>query len=234
MKKTILTALTAVFFSLSMFAQTTDEIIAKHIEAIGGKANWTKITTMRSEGTIKSQGIEIKLVNTQVHKKATRSDITVMGMTGYTIITNTDGWMFMPFQGQTKPEPMTADDVKASQQQLDFHDEFLNYKEDGKVLEDLGKEDIDGTECFKLKLTNKNGEQNTYYIDPTDYMVIKMTNKSTTDGQETESSTSFSNYKKLDEGIVVAMNISAQFGDFETTKIEINPTIDEAVFKVQP
>ena len=127
-----------------------------------------------------------------------------------------------------------ADDVKASQQQLDFHDEFLNYKADGKVLEDLGKEDIDGTECFKLKLTNKNGEQNTYYIDPTDYMVIKMTNKSTTDGQETESSTAFSNYKKLDEGIVVAMNISAQFGDFETTKIEINPVIDEVLFKVQP
>lgn len=232
MKKTILTALTAVFFSLSMFAQTTDEIIAKHVEAIGGKANWDKISSMRVEGKIKSQGIEINLVNTMINKKATRSDITLMGMSGYTIITNTDGWMFMPFQGQTKPEPMTADDVKSAQNQLDFHDEFLNYKEDGKVLEDLGKEDVDGTECFKLKLTNKNGESNTYYIDPADYMILKMTNKSTADGQEHESSTSFSNYKKMDEGVIIAMNISAEYGDLETVKVELNPTVDEAIFKV--
>lgn len=232
MTNKLFTALAAIFFSFSFLAQTADEIIAKHIEAIGGKANWDKVTSMRVEGLVKTQGIEVKITSTNINKKASRMDITVMGMAGYNIITTTEGWMFMPFNGQTKPEPMTADDVKASQQELDLHDEFLNYKEEGKVLEDLGKEDVDGTECFKLKLTDKNGDETTFYIDPSDYLFVKQTNKMTANGQEMETSTTFSNYKKLDEGITYPMTINSQMGDFETVKIEINPVIDEAIFKV--
>ena len=41
----------------------------------------------------------------------------------------------------------------------------------------------------------------------------------------------FSDYKKLPEGIVAPMVISGDFGNFEVTKYEVNPTIDEAIFK---
>jgi hypothetical protein len=111
------------------------------------------------------KGAEIKMVTTQVDKKSFRMDISVMGMNGYQILTNTEGWSFMPFQGQTKPEPMTADDVKMGQDQLEIQNDFITYAELGKKLDDLGTEEIDGTECFKLKLTDKEGIETTYFID---------------------------------------------------------------------
>lgn len=220
--------------SVQTYSQTLDEIVAKHIEAIGGKDNWAKIKTLRMEGTMKAQGAEIKILILQVDKKASRQNISAMGMTGYSILTTTDGWSFMPFQGQTKPEPITADDLKNSQDQLNLQESFINYEELGKKLEYLGKEDIDGTECFKIKMTDKNEQEVTYFIDPDNYYVIKQTNKIKSNGKEFENTVSFGNYKKLDEGIVYPMNVSSGFGgETEVTKLEINVPIDEAEFKVQ-
>jgi len=218
-------------FSLGAASQTLDEIVKKHIEAIGGKANWAKIKTMKMQGIMKAQGAEIQVTITQIDKKAMRQDISVMGMTGYSIVTNTEGWSFMPFQGQTKPEPMTADDIKNSQDDLYLQDDFLVYKEQGKKLEYLGKDDVDGTECFKIKMTGKTDEEITFYIDPSNYYLIKKTSKAMADGKEQEMSSFYSNYKKLDEGIVYAMNINSGWGETEVQKLEINPVIDESVFK---
>ena len=219
------------FISLSIFAQTTDEIVANHIKAIGGKENWDKVKSIRMEHTLKAEGADINITIVQLDKKAMRQDISVMGMTGYNIISNTEGWNYMPWQGQTKAEPMTPDDVKNSQDELHIKDEFITYKELDKKLESYGKDDIDGTECYKMKLTDKNGKESTYYLDASNYHIIKQTQKKTVNGKEMENSTFFSDYKKLDEGIVFPMSISSDWGASQITKIEINPAVDESIFK---
>jgi hypothetical protein len=215
------------------FSQTLDEIVTKHNEAIGGKDNWAKIKTLKMEGIMKTQGMEINISMLQSDRIAQRTNITVMGMTGYSIITNTDGWNFMPFQGQTKPEPMTADDVKSQQDQLEVADPFLTYKELGKKIEYMGKEDIDGTECHKIKMTNKNEQETTYFIDPDNFYTIKQTNKIKANGQEVENSVTFGNYKKFDEGIVYPMSMTMGIGGMEIQKVEINPVIADSEFKIQ-
>ena len=128
MKKIIITALFSIF-ALTSFSQTLDEIVKKHIDAIGGLENWKKLKSIKMECLIKANGAEVKMVMSQIDKKAMRQDISVMGMNGYQIVTNTEGWSFMPFQGQTKPEAMTADDIKNSQDDLNILDEFITYKE---------------------------------------------------------------------------------------------------------
>jgi hypothetical protein len=233
--KNIFKILSAVAFGLmtiNSYAQKQEEIISKHIEAIGGKDNWSKVKSIRSEATMKAQGAEIKMTFIQVDKKAMRQNISLMGMEGYSIITEKEGWSFMPFQGQTKPEPMTADDVKNSQDDLYLQDEFLTYKELGAKLEYLGKDDMDGTECFKFKITDKSGEETTYFLDASSYLTIKQTSKIKADGKEMENSTLFSNYKKLPEGILYPMTIASDWGDAEYSKVEINPVIDEKEFKL--
>lgn len=232
--KTKIQFLTALlcFISIGLFAQTTDEIVKKHIDAIGGKENWDKLKSIRMESTIKAQGAEVHITIVQVDKKSMRQDISVMGMTGYMIVNNSDGWNYMPWRGQTKAEAMTPDDVKNAQDQLDIKDEFITYKELNKKLESFGKDDVDGTECFKLKMTDMNGKETTFYIDPANYYIIKQTQKEKANGQETENSTFFSDYKKQDAGIVFPMSIASNFGESQITKLEINPNIDESIFKI--
>ena len=77
------------FISINTFAQSTDEIVNNHVTAVGGKDNWQKLKSIRMENTLKSNGGEIKVTISQVDKKAMRQDISVMGMNGYSIISNT-------------------------------------------------------------------------------------------------------------------------------------------------
>lgn len=233
MKKTK-TTFAALFFallSLNGFSQTVDEIVNKHIEAIGGREKWEKIKTLRTESMMKAQGAEIRFVTVMVDRKASRSDISVMGMTGFNIISNTEGWNYSPWQGHSKSEAMTPDDVKNSQDELYIQDEFLTYKELGKTIDYYGMDDIDGTECFKIKMTSKDEKETTFYIDPANYLIIKKTNKMQSNGQEIENSNFYSDYKKLDEGVVFAMSSSNGWNEVQTTKIEINPKVDESIFK---
>jgi len=222
--------LSCIAFSFVASAQTLDEIVTKHIDAIGGKDNWNKLKTIKAESILKIQGAEIHITSIQVDKKALRQDISVMGMTGYSIVNNTQGWNYMPWQGQTKPEAMTDDDVKNSQDDLYIKDEFITYKDLGKRLEYYDTDDVDGTECFKLKMTDKDGQETTFYIDPSNYFVIKKTKKIKANGQETENSTFYGDYKKLDEGIYFPMSTTSGWGESEIVKLDINPMVDETIF----
>ena len=59
----------------------------------------------------------------------------------------------MPFQGQTAPEAKTAEELAEAQDNLDAQGELIDYAAKGHKVELIGKEDVEGTECFKLKVT---------------------------------------------------------------------------------
>ncbi|MGZ3848411.1 MAG: hypothetical protein ACXVBR_17910 [Flavisolibacter sp.] len=108
---------------------------------------------------------------------------------------------------------------------------MLDYREKGHQAEYLGKDDFEGTECFKLKLTEKSGKVITYYIDPSNYLIIHTITLTRANGQEVESKTDLSNYQKLPEGIWVAMNISNGGNPLKIKKVTVNPAVDENLFK---
>jgi hypothetical protein len=220
-------------FTGALQAQSVDEIVNKHIDAIGGKDNWKKVSSFKQEATLSVQGMDIPLTMYQVHNKAMKQEYVVMNMTAYTIMRADSGWNFMPFQGQTAPEPMTAEQVKLGAEQLDIQGELLDYTAKGHKLELQGKEDVDGTEAIKLKVTRKSGNEIVYYFDPANYYVIRTVSKVKMDGQEMEQKMNYSNYKKLPEGITIpfTMESTAIPAPINITKVEVNPTIPEAVFR---
>lgn len=227
--------LITLFLGLSSlsFAQTADEVINKHVEAIGGADAWRKVTSMRQEGSMTVQGTDVALVMTVVKGKGSRQDIsiTAMGMSGYQIITPTEGWNYMPFNGMMAPEAMTGDELTKSQDDLDPAGPLLDYQAKGHKVELLGKEDVEGVECFKLKVDTKNGSTQTYYIDPATYYVIRVVSKQDINGQEVEVPTGFANYEKLPEGIVIAKSLTLPFGEMTITNVDVNKPVEDSVFK---
>ena len=213
-------------------AQNVDEIVKKHNEVVGGTAAWKKVSSIKYIGSMNAGGQEIPISLSTLDGKGTRFEMELMGTKGYSIITPTAGWSFFPFSnGQTKPEPMTADDLKQSQDELDIMDELMTYKDKGATLEYVGKDDVDGTECLKLKHTNKDAQVATLYIDPASYHIIKKVQKVKANGQEVDQATILGNFQKLPEGIVVPMSINAQGGELKITKVEVNTIKDESIFK---
>ena len=230
MKRLILSFLFAAA-AFSVQAQTADEIVSKHIEAIGGAENWRKVNSVKMEGILQANGADVSVTVTVLHGKGMRQDISVMGMNGYEFVTPTEGWSFMPFQGQQQPEPKTAEDLAEAQDDLDAQGSLIDYAQKGHSLEYLGKEDLEGTECYKIKIIKKGGSPETIFIDPKTHYILQSKATVKANGQEMEVVTSFSNYEKLTEGIVVAKSLTLPFGELNLSKVVINGPVDEAIFK---
>ncbi len=229
--KTSFLALAMIAGSCVAFAQTAEEIVKKHIEAIGGADNWRKVKGFKMVGNVTGNGTEFPVSYVIADKKAMRMEFDLMGMKNYMIVTPTEGWVFFPIQGQTQPEALTADQIKEMQDQLDLQGELVDYQQKGSKIELLGKDEMEGTETYKLKLIKKDGKEKTLFFDVANYHLLREVQKINADGKEVEATNSFSNFKKLPEGITIPMTVESDMGPVTLTEVEINPTIDESIFK---
>lgn len=229
-KKSLLAITFTVASGIAAFAQSADEIVNKYLAATGGVDNWKKARSLKYTGAMNAQGMEFPVTMVIVKDKAMRVDFSIMGTENYQIVTDKEGWMYMPVGQMQKPEPMTPDLVKQSKDQLDFQ-ELLDYKAKGANIEFVGKDDFEGTEVLKVKHTNKEGKDKMMYFDAATYYLVKEVQKMTVDGKEVESSTTFSNYQKHPSGLVFAMAIESPQGPMKFSAIEVNPKIDDAIFK---
>jgi hypothetical protein len=227
-----LLALLAFFCVSNVQGQTLDEVIDKYVTAQGGRDKLLALNTLVLDGTLNMNGQAITVKITQVNYKGQRVDISFGGVSGYIIQTRDSGWQYLPFQGQQKAEAMPAAVIQETLDGLDIQSPLLNYKEKGHTAELLGKDDVDGTECYKIRLVSKSGIDATYFIDPSNFYVIKSTTKTKATGKEVVQTQTFSNFKKLDNGYVFPFSATG-FGPGEITfsKIQVNVPVDSSIFK---
>lgn len=214
-------------------AQTADEIINKHIEAMGGAAKLKSINSFVMEGTLNIMGNDVPLKVFAQNGYAMKQEIEFMGMKNYFLFRKDSAWTFIPAQGQQNPEPLPKEAVEKTVNMFDIQGDLLDYKTKGHSVEYLGKEDVDGTECHKIKIKYKNAEEATYYIDPNTYYIVQKYEKTQVNGQEAEVTSKFSNYTKTADGYMFAMTREGGSapGAVTFTKVEVNKTIDPSVFQ---
>lgn len=217
-------------------AQTADELIDKHLAAIGGKEKLQAINSVITEGTMSVQGAVVNIVSKTLQNKGTRQDISVMGMSGYTLFTPTAGWSYMPWAGQSVAEAIPDEMVKMAADQLDAQGALVGYKAKGHKVELAGQEEVDGKPAYKLKLTYTSGKVETMYIDAATYYNVKTVTTQNVGGQNVEGTTYYSDFQKRPDGYVLPMKINMPTGmgmnaDFAISKISVNEPIDESIFK---
>jgi hypothetical protein len=232
MKKSIsfLFILAVTVFTTFAQAQTVDEVINKHIEALGGKENLNRIENVVMLGSLDFQGTSIALTMTQVNNKLNRQDISVMGMTGFDMLTDKEGWTYMPFQGMQKPEPKPAEEVKENQGDLDVAGPLVDHAAKGHKVILEGKEDIDGKPCYKINASLASGKKIIFFIDAATHMINRTIDKRKINGTETDLQTDLADYKEV-EGVKMAHSITQQFGTVIISGIKVNQVIPPALFK---
>jgi outer membrane lipoprotein-sorting protein len=234
MKSITLSLLAFTMMSTATIAQTGDEIITRHIAAIGGEANWNKITSIKRTGALTIQGMEISMTNTIVHNKGLRMDISAMGMDGYVILTPTAGWMYMPMQpGMDKVTPMPEDQVKLAQDQLNIKRSLLADKSLITKAVFTGRDTLDSIPCLKVLVSGKDGTEQTAYFDAKTYYMIRTEGKIKAKDEEAEVAMSFSNFQKQPQGITIAMteNNPQYGGEVVYKSVEINQPVSDDTFK---
>jgi outer membrane lipoprotein-sorting protein len=219
-------------------AQTVDEVIAKHIDALGGLTKMQAVKSVRMSGRMTvGPGMEAPMVLEIKRPNALRVDFTIQGMVGSQAYDGSKAWQFMPFDGSTAPQEMSPEETIYVAEQADIDGPLVDYKTKGHKVELVGKENVEGSDAYKLKVTLKSGNVRTIYLDAASYLEIKEEGKRIQRGTEIETETIMSDYKAVD-GLMMphlldtAVKNTSQRQKIVIEKIEFNAPIDDARFKM--
>lgn len=236
LRKCVMGLLALTLPALPATAQTVDELIAKNVEARGGLDKMKSVQTMRMTGKMTmGPGMEAPVTLELKRPNSVRMEFTFQGMTGVQAWDGKSGWAISPFGGKTDPEPLSPEDAKEAEEQADMDGPLVDYKSKGHAVELVGKEKVEGSDAYKLKVTLKNGTVNYSYLDADSYLTIKEESKRTVRGSEVEVESTIGDYKEVG-GLLIPHSIQngakgrPEKQNIIVDKIELNPALDDSRF----
>jgi hypothetical protein len=220
-------------------AQTVDEIVARHIDARGGRDKLAAIQTVKTTRTVASGiGTTLKVI---VYKKRPAllrleqgaaqagAPLTPRGMNVESV------WDLV--QGKVVPRaPQLA--AEAREVDGDFDGILVDWREKGHTVTLAGKEPLPGGDTFKLNVTLKSGLTRTIYLDAKTYLDRRHTGVlNLPGGRRFDITIDFDNWRDV-EGVKFPFDITEERTGKEpvvtlvtyTEKIELNLPMDDALF----
>jgi hypothetical protein len=215
-------------------AQTVDEIINKNIEAMGGRQKIMTLSTALMTGTFLTPGsTPINIMVTKKNLVGSRIDIEINATKNYQLITPTEGWIYTPVQGDNEPRSLQADQYKSLQVQLDLQGPFLGYKEKGINIELAGKDTVDGSICYKVKVSSPNGNTTIYSVNSKSYFIVKSSTKMFQFGALEDVVTTYGDYRKNADGFWFYYTYTNPRGTTKYENILTNVPVNDALFKIK-
>lgn len=227
----------AALASTAVQAQTVDEIIAKNIEARGGMERFRALQTLRETGKFSQGSFQAQFVQESKRQNRIREEFIIQGMTDVTAYDGKIGWHVSPFSGRKDPELLSADDLKGLVEDADIEGQLVDYKQKGYQAELVGHDPVEGTDCYKIKLTLKNGDIRYYYLDADSFLELKIETQRLIRGAVQYRDTLFGDYDKV-SGIYFPFALdTGEKGDpnrvkLTVEKIEVNIPLDDSLFSL--
>ncbi len=235
----LLLSCSAVNFAIG---QDAEEIVSTYIETIGGAEKLASIKSVKMSGKANSFGMDFPMEITYVSPNSMKmmlefqgKEITQMAFDGETAWTTN----FMTMEA----EKMDSEQTSLIKRTTEFPDPFLNYKDKGYEVTLEGEEEIEGTPCFKVKLSRgtitiadkEEPLETIYYFDKETFVPIMQQEYSMVGemkGKSTE--TYFSDYDEVD-GYIVPFTMSQKIdgqvmmeGTFDN--VELNIDVEKGAF----
>jgi photosystem II stability/assembly factor-like uncharacterized protein len=222
-----------------LHALTVDEIVARHVQARGGMERIRAIKSLRLTGKVLFGGgdfsIEAAWARAAVRPGRLREEITLQGLTAVDAWDGKDAWSVQPFGGRRDPERISADEARARAQDADFEGPLVGWREKGHAVESLGAEDVDGTPALKLRVTLKDGDVVTIFLDPDLFLTIREARKRMVRGTEQLQESDFGSYGPV-AGVLFPLSIESgppnrpRMAKLTIEQAEADVEIDPALF----
>ena len=222
-------------------AQTADEVVEKHIAAIGGRAALGKLTSRTLTGTITVStpagefSGPIEVMNQTPNKVRTliTLDLTAVGVGKMVIDQRFDGITGYAIDTLQGNRDITGDQLEAMRSAY-FPSPLLNYKENGIAVELAGKEKVGEREAYVLVLKPKTGPPMRHFFDAASFLLIRqVTTLDIPPVGALEQTVDFSDEREVD-GVKISHKLVAtstvQNFTVVVTKVEHNAAVDQTLF----
>ena len=228
---------------MMLFPETLEEILAKNYESRGGLEKLKAIKTMKINGkmVMPAQNMEFPMTIWFKKPNKMRTEATFMEKRIVTAFDGKKAWMIKPMMGSADPEELSEERSKLLTRQLDSMNPLVDYKEKGHKLEYMGKEDMEGTEVYKLKMTKKTDMVTYFYLDTESGIELKTAAYVKIGENENLVESLMGDYKEVD-GIMFPFSVETKSADtgasmgpkmvFET--VTLNETIEDSSFQMPP
>jgi hypothetical protein len=216
--------------TVSLSAQTADEIVAKHIAAVGGNDAISQVKSISMETTTRLADNDMPGTVVILDGVAFRSESNFNGAKIIQCYTDKGGWMVNPLAGINDPTPMPDDQYQLGKNQIYVGGDLHDFAANGNKLELLSKD----ANTYTIKLTTKEGIESTYVFDAATYLIKSVIRKTRFQDQDMNITTSLSDYRKTEIGLMIPYAMTVDFGgqyslSITVNKVEVNKTVDPGI-----
>jgi outer membrane lipoprotein-sorting protein len=221
----------------SVQSQTVDEIIAKNVQARGGLEKLRAIKSLRVTSKFSQGGFRATYIQENKRDSKVREELIIQGMAQVQAYDGKTAWQINPFGGRKDPELMSQDDTKPLLLDADLEGPLVDYKRKGHQAELVGHDPVEGTDCYKIRLSLKNGDVRYYYLDADSFLEIKYETQTHVRGAVQFNETLLGDYEQVD-GVYFPFSIeTAETGTEDWTrlsvdKIELNTPLEDTRFSL--
>jgi hypothetical protein len=210
-----------------------DDILAKYVNAIGGKEAIEKITSRVIKGSFNLEAFGVTDAPMEIFTKAPNKNASKIDVPGFGVVTRvfngSTGWSSDPMSGLRE---LSGAELATFKRESDFHLE-LNLKKYYTKLEVKGKEKVGSYETYLVEATPAEGTPTKYYFDVATGLLVRQDGEEENPQGKAMVENYLEDYKVVD-GVKMAhtlkrVNPQMSFV-IKLTEIKNNVEIDEAKF----
>ena len=221
---------------------TAEQVVEKHITAVGGREALAKITSRRATGVIVisspvgdlSGPVEMSAKAPNKMRATMHIDLTAVGGPGEMLIDQlfdgTAGWMINSMQGET---PMAGDQLEGAKNAY-FPSPLLNYKANGATITLEATQKVNDRDALVLLFAPKAGAPSRMFFDAETFMLVRTTSKVNNpqvgDVEQVSEPTDYRAVDGIKVAFTIAQSAAGQNITMKFTKIENNVALDDAMF----
>jgi hypothetical protein len=222
---------------VSVPAQSVDEVIANNVKARGGLEKIKAVRSVRTTSKLTQGSFRAAYVQENKRPDRVREEAIIQGLAQVQAYDGKVGWQISPFSGRKDPERMSQDDTKTLVIDADIDGALVDYKQKGHKAELVGHDSVEGTDCYKLKVSLKNGDVRYYFLDGDSFLELKIETQSNIRGTVQYTEAYFGDYEQVN-GIYYPFAVET--GDkgsdsrtkFTVDKVELDIPLDDARFSM--
>jgi predicted Zn-dependent peptidase len=214
---------------------TAEQVVSKSYDALGGKDKLMSVKSMLQtyEMDMMGQMFEISFLKKAPNKGVMK---TLMGgnVMAEQILNGDKAVVSQMGQKQVLTEGKDFESIK---EQMALFPE-LDILDGTNKLELKGLENIDGVNCYKVAVENKNGEVSTYFYSAVTNLMKRSVSTGEAQGQTVTTTADFADYKDAGEGILMPFKLTVSGAmpfplNMELKKVELNAEIDDSNFSIE-
>ena len=217
-----------------LYGATAEEVIAKHVEARGGRAAWDGIETMKITGNYTSFSITSPFT---LHRQRDYRFHMDYQLGEWPRVDGFDGETAWRAGGRGGAQPLLGLQRSILMHEVDFATPLFDYADRGLTVELLGSTDIEGQETIALRLTHPDESTETWYLDPETHLELARDTTGVDYTGPVPQRTFFDDFRPVGD-VTIPHFTDTQWLTrsrmMQIEKIEINGSIDETVFLMPP